>query len=78
MPPVDPANPSAALGQMTVVQKLQLMEAIWDDLCRQAQDLPSPDWHGQVLEDRQKRASQGTAAFSDWNQAKRRIRDAAT
>ena len=63
------------LDNMSVAEKIQLMEAIWDDLCRNDTDIPSPDWHGQVLEERQARIDSGDATFSDWEDAKRRIRD---
>jgi putative addiction module component (TIGR02574 family) len=63
------------LDKLSVAQKLQLMEAIWDDLCRSGREIHSPEWHRQVLEARQRRADQDPSLFSDWNQARQRIRD---
>lgn len=60
-----------------MTQKLQLMEALWDDLCRTTPEMPSPSWHGNCLEERQARVDRGEAYFVDWDEAKRRIRDAA-
>ncbi len=62
------------LKQMSVSEKLQLMEALWDDLSRDADALESPEWHGQVLNEREERIASGKAKFSDWDQAKSDIR----
>ena len=60
---------------MTKLEKLRLMEALWADLCRHEADVDSPDWHADVLARRPKRIDQGQAEFSDWKEAKKRIRD---
>ncbi|NCO43113.1 MAG: addiction module antitoxin RelB [Armatimonadetes bacterium CG_4_10_14_3_um_filter_66_18] len=62
------------LDQMTVAEKLQTMERLWDDLCRAAPPVSSPAWHQHVLSDRATRVTNGTAGFADWEDAKRRIR----
>ena len=33
------------LNEMTVPEKLQLMEALWEDLSRNSDALESPEWH---------------------------------
>jgi hypothetical protein len=62
------------LSEMTVSEKLQLMEALWADLSRNPDDLESPEWHGEVLEQRERKIAGGEARFSDWEQAKAEIR----
>jgi putative addiction module component (TIGR02574 family) len=62
------------LSDLTLSQKLDLMEAIWDDLTRHDQSLESPHWHKQVLEDREKALAAGKTRASDWEKAKKRIR----
>jgi hypothetical protein len=42
------------LKEMTVAEKLQLMEVLWDDLSRNPEDIPSPAWHEEVLAERQR------------------------
>ena len=63
------------LEQMSVEDKLRALERIWEDLCRHEMDLPSPPWHRDVLEAREARSRQGREHFTDWDEAKRRIRD---
>jgi hypothetical protein len=62
------------LNEMTVSEKLQLMETLWADLSRRPEALESPDWHREALADRERRAESGEARFSDWEQAKADIR----
>ena len=62
------------INEMTVPEKLQLMEALWADLSRDPESLESPDWHRDVLDEREHRITSGQAGFSDWEQAKSDIR----
>lgn len=45
------------LQQMTVAEKLRLMEALWRDLSRE--DLASPAWHGEILAERDRLTASG-------------------
>ena len=45
-----------------------------DDLSRNADALESPEWHREVLEERERRIADGEAKFSDWEKAKVDIR----
>jgi len=62
------------LSDMTVSEKLHLMEALWADLSRNADALETPEWHREVLEYRERRVACGEALFTDWEQAKADIR----
>jgi hypothetical protein len=61
---------------MTTEEKLLALEEIWEDLCRIPDNIPSPAWHGSVLEERQQRVEEGSSAFVEWTRAKQNIRDA--
>ena len=51
------------------------MEALWEDLCREAGDnLAAPAWHRRVLEDRAEALRKGKDKPVAWETAKRRIR----
>lgn len=63
------------LDQMTVEEKLRAVEAIWDDLCRNDQQIPVTAWQKKLLDERQRQIEAGEASFSDWETAKQRIRD---
>ncbi len=64
------------LDRMTIAEKLQALESIWDDLCQTPDNVSSPAWHGEILRRRDQRVTDGSAQFTDWSQAKREIRDA--
>jgi hypothetical protein len=64
---------SLPLDEMSVEEKIRAMEALWDDLCRRADGVVSPPWHGEVLADREAAARSGEDRFEDWDAAKRRI-----
>ena len=63
------------LGRMTISDKLRAMESIWDDLRCTPKDVPSPAWHADVLRARETRIRAGQSVFSDWGDAKSRIRE---
>jgi hypothetical protein len=63
------------LDRMIAEEKLRAMEMLWDDLCRNEQQIPVADWQKQLLDERQRQVEAGEAKFSDWESAKRRIRD---
>jgi tRNA(Arg) A34 adenosine deaminase TadA len=61
------------LKDMTVEEKLQLMEILWDDLSRNADQLQPPAWHAEALAEREAAIARGEERFEDWEAAKRRI-----
>jgi putative addiction module component (TIGR02574 family) len=62
------------ISDLSLAQKLDLMEALWADLSRDDKNLESPAWHREVLEDRLKAFEAGKISASDWEEAKRRLR----
>jgi len=51
------------------------MERLWVDLSRQPQDVPSPAWHGVVLDERREAVRQGRTTFVAWEEARQRLLD---
>lgn len=62
------------ISGLTLAQKLNLMETIWDDITKDESVLKSPVWHETVLKDRENALASGKASVSDWEEAKERIR----
>ena len=63
------------IDRMTTGEKLMAMEALWDNLCHDEAQIPVPDWHKQILDERRRQIESGEARFVDWETAKARIRD---
>ena len=66
---------SLPLDKMTNLDKIAVMEKLWDDLCRDPEAIQSPTWHKDVLEAREKEIKEGRAKFKSFDRAKKRIRD---
>jgi hypothetical protein len=66
------------LESMSIEEKIQTMESIWEDLCTKADNLPSPPWHEQILNDREEGVKRGEDQFVDWETAKKNIRNDTT
>ena len=64
-----------ALDKMSVEEKIQAMESLWDDLCRQAGGVVSPSWHEEVLAERDALHKRGDDEFEDWDVAKGNIKN---
>jgi len=65
------------LEEMSVEDKLRTMELLWNDLCREPEALPSPEWHEKVLSEREKLVHEGKSCFSSWNEVKQSLRERA-
>jgi hypothetical protein len=61
------------LHQLPLKEKLFVMEALWDDLSQTEAGLPVPQWHQDLLDERESQISAGTAKFIDWEVAKQEI-----
>jgi hypothetical protein len=66
--------PSLPLNEMTVEEKLQTMEALWQSLSANPATVESPTWHEEELRERERKIESGEAKFTDWEKAKADIR----
>jgi putative addiction module component (TIGR02574 family) len=64
------------LDNLSVSEKVRLLERVWDSLCTESGDVRSPDWHREVLETRKRRLEARQATVSAWSEAKARLLDA--
>lgn len=62
------------LKKMSRDEKLRAMEALWADLSRNEDRFESPAWHQQALREAERAVKNSKAQFSDWEEAKKRIR----
>jgi hypothetical protein len=61
------------IAHLTRMEKLRMMEALWDDLSREDVSLQSPAWHGDALREAEAALASGEAQFIDWDQAKKML-----
>ena len=62
------------IKQMSREEKLRVMEALWEDLCREDQSIQSPAWHKSLLQETEQRVQTGQEKILDWKEAKKELR----
>jgi hypothetical protein len=65
---------SIEIGHLSREEKWRVMEAIWEDLSRDAELVESPDWHREALDETERRLRAGQESVVDWPAAKRGLR----
>ncbi len=60
------------IASMTTAEKLEAMERLWASLQLQP-DHELPQWHGEVLAERQRRIDNGETKFSTLDEVRQRI-----
>lgn len=63
------------LDKMTTEDKIRTMETIWEDLSKNAESMPFPSWHKDILDEREKAIEDGKEQFIDWDEAKKQIQN---
>ncbi len=58
------------IRQLPLNEKLQIMEAIWEDLRSRAEDVPVPQWHQDLLDSRDEAVRSGREEVLDWDEVK--------
>jgi hypothetical protein len=63
------------IGRLSREEKLRIMEAIWEDLSRDQEQIESPEWHRELLEETERRRQSGQEGVVDWPEAKEKLRE---
>ncbi len=53
----------AEIEKMPIKERIILMEGIWNSLRKDIAKIESPEWHGEILTNRQKRINEGNATY---------------
>jgi putative addiction module component (TIGR02574 family) len=61
------------LSHLTLREKFQIMQAIWDDLRGSVDGFEVPQSHKDILDDRRRKAESGESKLLDWDQVKHSI-----
>jgi len=51
------------IKKMSMIERLQAMEALWDSLLDEESEIESPEWHQDILEERKRKIRDGKAEF---------------
>ena len=69
---------SSQIERMSVTERLQAMNQLWDSLNRSGDEIPSRDWHQDVLADKKARTERGEAKFLTLDQLRSSLRSSMT
>ncbi len=58
------------ISKMSVNERLQTMEALWDSLTHEPVEIKSPKWHEEVLLERKEKIDSGKASFISLDELK--------
>jgi len=64
----------AEIMQMTVAERMELMEKIWESLRLDEEELPVPDWHREILSERLKRMEEGEVETFSIEEVRRKLK----
>ena len=62
-----------ALTDLSVADRLKLIEELWDSLDKEADALPLPGWHRDEIDKRLDALDNGTSMGAPWDEVRRRI-----
>jgi putative addiction module component (TIGR02574 family) len=48
---------------MSTIERIQIMEALWDSLLYEEGEIESPEWHNKIIEERKANIANGNAKF---------------
>lgn len=60
----------AEISKMSVQERLQTMEALWDSLTHESVEIKSPKWHEEILLARKEKINSGKASFISLDELK--------
>lgn len=68
-------NPALAteISRLTPAEKLQLAEELWTEIAANADQLPIPDWHRQVLAEDEEHYQANPTEGAPWPEVKARL-----
>jgi hypothetical protein len=64
----------AELRKLPRIEKLKIIETLWDDLAADEDSFPSPAWHEEELRKTEAEFTAGHLEILDWQEAKRQLR----
>jgi len=60
----------AEIRQLPLNEKIQIMEALWEDLRAHNEAMPVPAWQRDILDDRRKAVEDGSEKVLEWDSVK--------
>lgn len=68
------SNPPAGFAELTIEEKLDYVESLWDRIAANPETVPVPDWHLEVIEQRTREGQAGAQLGSSWDDFREQLR----
>ena len=68
------SNPPAGFDELTVEERLDYVESLWDRIAARPEAVPVPDWHLDVIEQRFNRGQAGSEDNRSWDDFRQELR----
>jgi putative addiction module component (TIGR02574 family) len=68
------SNPPAGFDELTIEEKLDYVESLWDRIAANPETVPVPDWHLEVIEQRTREGQAGAQLGSSWDDFREQLR----
>jgi putative addiction module component (TIGR02574 family) len=62
------------IRQMPLAEKLAMLEALWEEISSEPDQVEIPQWHKDILDERFEAVDRGEVEVIDWEVAKNQIR----
>ncbi|OQY12769.1 MAG: acyl-protein synthetase [Desulfobacteraceae bacterium 4572_19] len=64
-----------SIHELPKMEKIKVMEFLWEDLTLEEKKYKSPNWHKDALAETEKRMAVGKEKIIDWSDAKQFLRN---
>ena len=64
------------IRQMSFAEKVALLETLWSEIAADPCQVEVPQWHKDILDERDLALKEGRSTALDWDEAKRQIEQA--
>ena len=64
------------IRQMSFPEKVALLETVWSEIAADPGQVEVPQWHKDILDERDIALNEGRAMLLEWDEAKRQIEQA--
>jgi putative addiction module component (TIGR02574 family) len=68
------SNPPAGFDELTMEEKLDYLESLWDRIAARPETVPVPDWHLEVIEQRTHKGQAGSRNGRSWDDFREELR----
>lgn len=68
-------NPPPGFDDLTVSEQIEYVQALWDRIAASPEQVPVPDWHGEILRERLETYRRSPTAGRSWLEARANIEE---